>query len=182
MMDVFDGLRSRALTQSIWETDRFGDFRHFAMTADNVSACLKKAGCVEIEKLALTADGKTRYFDWVVPQAWDAYDAELTLILPDGGEESLCDYARTPLCAMMFSAPLARGQYRIVSADCPDWRESFVYTQDHPRDVVAEAVRRGAVGIVSDFFPDYAHVREPDDDMDGACRWENDLFYPRNDT
>ena len=180
MMKAFDGGRCLELVKAIWENDRFGDFRHFRLTADVVENLLREAGAAQVESLPLPADGRTRQLDWAVPRAWDARDAGLVL-LSEGRRVSLCDYASSPLSVMMFSDPLPRGEYTVVPTGCRDWRSRLVYTPGPPKRLVGEAADRGAVGIVSDYFPVYEGVREADDPMEGCCRWENDLFYPRND-
>ncbi len=170
----------------IWESDHFGDFRHFEETSRLIADELSSAGCIDVERLELRADGKTAYGDWVIPRAWDLRDASLKLLLPDGSTEKIANFAETPLCVMMFSANTEEKIYPMVwyekCAPNADLCGKLLYTNGAPKRLVKEALRREAAGIVSDWFPTYSGVREENDDMEGASRWENDLFYPRNDT
>ncbi len=181
MKREFDGNRCLEILKAIWENDRFGDFRHFRHTADTVEKLLRGMGLTDVEALPLPADGATRQLDWTVPRAWDVYDAGM-ILLQESGNAVLADYSTSSLCAMMFSGPLKKGEYTIVPASSGDWRGRIVYTEGAPKDLAGEAVRRGAAALVSDHFPVYPGVREEDDPMGDCCRWENDLFYPRNDS
>lgn len=180
------GMECMKTVNGIWSSDRYADFRHFRETSELVAKELTEAGCIEVEQLELRADGKTAYGDWTVPRAWDLHDARLTLILPGNQRETIASYAETPLCVMMFSANAGKRVYKIINADScaseTDVRGKLLYTEKSPKKMLMYAVENEAAGIISDWFPSYAGIREDNDDMDDASRWENDLFYPENNT
>ena len=61
---------------NIYKTDHYPSFYKFHQTADFVVSELQKMGAIA-RKIEFKADGKTKYGDWTLPKAWDAYDLKL---------------------------------------------------------------------------------------------------------
>ena len=62
---------------SIWENDRWFDFKSFEKTALYCRDVMNEAGLEEVELLPLRCDGETKYGDWLMPRAWDVESASL---------------------------------------------------------------------------------------------------------
>ena len=61
---------------NIYKTDHFPSYHRFHQTADwIVNECLAMGASAR--KIEFKADGKTKYSDWTLPTAWDAYDLKL---------------------------------------------------------------------------------------------------------
>ncbi len=183
--EEFDAERCLADVRDIYSIDLNGDFAHFEHTSRLVAQKMERIGLSEVERLPLRADGEARYGDWTMPRAWTLRAASLYLIGPDGACTALADSADTRLCCAMFSAATdGPRRCRLVDGDRGEthaWRGAVLFTRTAPRAMVRAAMLHGAAGIISDHFPAYPGVRGGDD-MAGHTRWENDLFYPRNDS
>ena len=190
LTETFDAQRCQRHVEEIYASDRWFDFSHFRQTARYCAAQLEWAGIDEVEMLELKADGRTRYGDWVLPQAWDAKSALLRFDGAAAGEPALADYLADPCSLMMFSAPTPPGGIAAEVAVVDDpaaalpgtLKGKLLLTAARPSSMVPLAKAEGAAGILSDYFPHYDAVRNSSDVMQGYSRWENDLIYPVNDT
>lgn len=182
----FEPQRCQKLIEGIYQGDRWFSFPAFERTAGFCAEAMRTAGLSEVEQLPLAADGKTAYGDWVIPRAWAAESASLCTI--DG--TPLADYQQTPCSLVMYSAPTPPGGLTapVVDADAlngPGGEElqgALLLTGRPAKELVPLAKQKGAVGIVSDFFPLYPGVRESREEMGGHSRWDNDFIVPRNTT
>ena len=66
------GERIKKTSTRIWETDRWFTYPKFHQSARFSKEEMKKIGLKDIEILQYEADGKTKYADYIIPQAWDA--------------------------------------------------------------------------------------------------------------
>ncbi|HML46343.1 MAG TPA: DUF4910 domain-containing protein [Clostridia bacterium] len=174
----------------IWENDRLFSFDAFGRTAQYCAARIADAGFAEVETLPLTADGRTAYGDWVVPQAWDAGSARLEILSPTVEEPLLAAYPDTPCSLVMYSAPTppegALGEV-LAAEDASalaglDLSGKLLFVRKAPPSSMLEAaIRGGALGVLSDFFPMYRGVRESRADVYEHCRWENTFAKPLNE-
>ena len=186
LQQEFDTKSCLEILSSIWENDRWFDFKAFEKTARYCESVMNEIGLAEVEMLPLKADGTTVYGDWQMPQAWDVNSA--TLAFADTGEK-LADYLHTPTSLAMYSAPTAAGgvKAQVVDADklsnlsC-DLKGKILLTSDSANTVVALAQKTGAVGIISDFIPLYKNVRDNPMDLKGHSRWDNTFCTPKNET
>lgn len=189
LMIAFNAERCRSHVAEIYNSDRWFDFAHFAKTANYCAGQLKASGLAEVELLPLTADGRTRYGDWVPPQAWDARSAVLRFAEGNGEGPVLADYRADPCSLMMYSAPTAAGGvtaevavvYDAASAVPDTLKGKLLLTGEAPRSLLTLAKAEGALGVLCDWFPLYPGVRDAAGEMAGHSRWENDFVYPRND-
>lgn len=190
LTDSFNAGRCLGHVEQIHACDRWFDFTHFHKSAQYCAAQLTQACLEDVELLPLKADGKTRYGDWVLPQAWYAESATLQFADTATCEPPLADYLADPCSLMMFSAPTVPDVIvaEVVIVDDPllalsgTLKGKLILTEAQPGMLVPLAKTEGALGILSDFFPLYAEVRETAEVMNGYSRWENDLIYPVNDT
>ncbi len=183
---AFDAGRCLGHLRAIWENDRLFSFDAFARTAKTCAARMEAAGLAGVERLPLAADGRTAYGDWVIPRAWDVVDAALSTL--DG--QVLASYRQTPCSLVMYSAPTPPGgiEAPLVRVDDPEKADlaalsgCLLLTGRPAGELVSLAVRAGARGILTDFFPLYPGVRESLEEMRGISRWDNDFIVPVNET
>lgn len=172
----------------IYNNDRWNCFSGYKKTAEFCAEQMKRAGLEEVEMLPLNADGRSAYFDWVIPKAWDAVKGTLALLEPDGAEKVLADYGKTPCSLMMYSAATPPGG---ITAELVDYDENrgfpdqflegkLLLTGHAPGTIADRAVENGAAGIISDFIPLYPGIRDNKDNMMDISRWENGLLCPEN--
>lgn len=174
----------------IWENDRLISYDAFARTADFVEGALNECGFDEVERLKLSADGETKYGDWMMPRAWDAVSAELRISCGSNAALVSASYPETPCALVMYSAPTPPGGVngRVFLADDIDALSgvdlggALLMTGGLPQEIIPLALERGAAGILSDYFPLYAGVRESRADVYDAHRWEGGFGFPNNDT
>ena len=165
-------------------------FSGFGETARWLADALQAQG-LRAEDASYPADGRTKIGGRVMPLAWDVTDAELHLVEPDGAEDLLVSYQRTPYSVVMFSAatdgyavaPLvhfepaqARGYLGWKDEDFEGFpiRGSCVFFEVRPDGLLLEKlIQRGAAAFITDGNgPRTAHhQRQPD-----AVRWINDAF------
>lgn len=185
-----DKYRCYDYVRGIYSNDRWLDFSSFVRTAEYSAEQMKKAGLEEVEMLPLKADGHTAYGDWVIPRAWDAYKGVLRIVEPSSVENpQLADYNQVPCSLAMYSAPTPEGgvDAEVVVIDNPKTadpnsvRGKIIFTPMEPGNAAGLAIRGGALGVISDFFPLYPGIRDKEDIYD-ASRWESGFIYPVNDT
>ena len=187
---VFDKDKAFDNVRRIYENDRYFDFAHFNKTAEAVAELMKEAGMEEVELLPLKADGKTRYGDWVLPRAWDAYDAKLRVVSPQVSDGLLCDYSINPCSLMMTSGgtPEEGIIAEVIDVDAApdpgqlDLKGKVIFTGRYQAEWFTPALEKGAIGIINDFFPIYENVRDSASEMSGHSRWDCDFFLPSNET
>lgn len=183
---AFDKERCLQILREIWQNDRWFSFSAFARTAAVCAGWMEQSGAEEIERISLAADGKTPYGDWVLPRAWDANEASLTM---DDGRV-LADYHTTPCSLIMYSAPTPPEGIcaEVVCVDDPastppdSVSKRLILTGRPAKELVSLAVKGGAYGILSDYFPLYPGVRDSREEMHGVSRWDNDFIVPINNT
>ncbi|MGD0613047.1 MAG: M28 family peptidase [Anaerolineales bacterium] len=179
---AFDQLRS------IYTSDRWFTFPSFERTAAYVYEQMQTAGLAEVELTPGSADGHTRYGDYVIPQAWDARNAQLSVVSPVVEDPLLADYLACPCSLMMFSAPTqASGVIApVIRLDDPasvsqeQARGKIIFTHQRGRGALVEFAKAAkALGVISDWFPAFPDIRDTSA-MEDANRWENNLFAPVN--
>jgi len=98
-----DNLRRKA--ERIAAIEKTFCYSRFAESAGYCYEQLRAAGLAEVELIKLPADGRTAYMDFIMPQAWDAEDAELEVIEPGATSLPLIDYKAMPLSLANRCAP-----------------------------------------------------------------------------
>jgi len=166
------------LTEEVWLSDRYFTYSGFQKTMKLCAARMQAFGA-ETEVGGVAADGKTLVGDWMMPLAWDAEFARLSLVEAPGVSEGrkIIEYPETNTALVMWSAPTAEGGVTAELVWVPDsGKESSYEGVDLEgkvllADVRASAVKkiatdRGAVGVVSMWLP------RAEDQPDGVF-WNN---------
>ena len=175
----------------IWENDRLFSFDAFARTAKVCADRMAEAGLEQIETLPLKADGFTAYGDWLIPEAWDAKTARLTIVSPQVADPILADYPTIPCSLVMYSAatpPEGVAGEVVFAEDAAalqnlDVRGKLLFIRKNkPQAILQAAASGGALGILSDFMPLYPDVRDSREEVYDVHRWENAFAIPKNDT
>ena len=69
------------------ESDRFFTSNAIAETCKRVEKLMREAGLEDVVTYKFPADGKTSYGGWFMPVSWDAQEAILSEVMPDGTEK-----------------------------------------------------------------------------------------------
>lgn len=184
MFDAFKWQRCLGYVRGIWENDHKLTNSAFLKTGAFVEKTMKEIGLEEVEVIMAAADGRTRYAEWVIPQAWEVNEARLAY--EDG--EVIADYRENHLSLSMRSAKTPAGGIwaEVVNADgknAGEWmRGKLLLTARSAGVIKDDALSFGAVGILSDFFPMYKGIRESREEMTGVSRWDVEFIPERNDT
>ncbi len=189
---------ARTLATAIWEHDRMMTTQSFRRSARQCAAVMAEAGLSGVRVEAFPADGRTAFEDIVAPKAWDCRSAEL-IVSGNGKRQRLCSYPDEPLSVAMGCG---RTQKRGVGGEVVWWgqgarpadrkrpgcRGKFVLSDELADRIAPEAVRRGALGIISCAMPAFPPARpEPWDNADGRSwqridpskRWVAFVLTPR---
>ncbi len=168
--EAFDLEEALDILRNIYLIDRWFTFPKFHESADYAVAMMNEAPQVHAEKLEYPADGKSRFFDWTMPLAWDAQEAYLEIIEPKVPDRYLARRMKDPCSLVMWSAPTPPEG---VEAELVYWegldeeqRQSIdlkgkmVFTTQNPREMKPLWASKGAVGIVSSTMPNPEAVSE----------------------
>ena len=159
----------------IWENDHYISYDRYEETAQYCADSMAAAGLKEIEKLSLTADGKTCYHDWKIPKAWRVEHA--TLRYTDG--EVISDYSQVPCCLSMYS-PSTPGPVEAEVIDVCGLTElpadgslagKILLTDLTAAQLLPQAQKAEALGILSCSVRLYPGIRTREDVYD-TCLWE----------
>lgn len=181
---LFDWRRCLAHAENIWNEDRWSRNSAYLKTAAYCLNAMRDMGLAQVESLGLRADGRTAYGEWVMPRAWEARAA--CLRLGGKGGQTLADYERAPCCLSMYSAatPPEGVTAELIDASRAELDESargkLLFTHSPAKTLITPALKYGALGIITDYFPLYPGIRDSRADMAGACRWDNDFMTPAN--
>ncbi|MEM3693189.1 MAG: DUF4910 domain-containing protein [Candidatus Bathyarchaeia archaeon] len=171
------GTNALDLIAHIHDYDRWSSFDRHHEAALYCLRKLEEYG-LEGEIFELPADGEKLYGDWVMPRAWKAKSAKLTLLLEskgegDGkGEVKLCDYNEDPCSLVIYSKPtppegvtaelvMVDGGSKAQDYEGLEVEGKVVFTRDSARASRLEALRHGALGVVSDYLPVIDYYRPP---------------------
>jgi len=176
--------RVYALTKEVWLSDRYFTYPGFRKTMELCAAKMQAFGA-ETEVGGVPADGKTLVGDWMMPLAWDAEFARLSLVEAPGGAggagvaegRKIIEYPETNTALVMWSGPTPEGGVTAELVHVPNSGKASSYEgvdldgKVLLADVRASAAKklasdRGAVGIVSMWLP------QPKDQPDGVF-WNN---------
>ena len=151
------GPKTLELVAAIHGHDRWSTFAQYRRCGHYIATRMCEYGLDHVETLAAPADGVTRYGDWIMPLAWDVAEARLEIARPRHAARILADYAQEPACLAMWSSPTSPEgiEAEIVSlvegAEGADLKGKVVFTDKHAGAARKDLVRRGAIGVVSDF-------------------------------
>lgn len=185
---VFNAEKLKHYISNIYKTDHFPSFYHFHKTADWVVNELKSMGA-QARKIEFKADGKTKYGDWVLPKAWDAYDLKLKDLATG---EIIADYQKIPAHMVMGSGPTrpegAIGEVIYLENEKDiyqvDIRQKFILSKFTPRNLKKYALEQGALGFIfhgslEDFQGDLVRwVNAWSDDPQLWSQTDKDIIFP----
>jgi len=155
------GSNALDIISHIHDLDRWSSFDKYRQSSRYCFKKMKQYG-LEAELFPIPADGEAMHGDWIMPRAWDAKEATLTVLKPDGSADfTLCRYTQAPCSLVMYSKATSPGGVtaEIVVLEGGSKAEDYegvqvhgkvILTDQSPRDVKLEAVKHGAVGIISD--------------------------------
>jgi len=156
-----------ANVRTMWETDRWFDFRHFQQTAEHVAEIMRQAGLDDVKIGYAPADGVTQAGFWQEPMAWDAHVGTLEIVSPKVPEDMrvIADYQRVPASLCMWSGPTPPGGVETEIVLAPkdprnaDLKGKLVLGGHMSKTALAKA---GALGIVHESATNPALLDERD--------------------
>src|SRR5262245_15209682 len=83
-IDERSGERAWKRVSALHMRDRWSSFDRYAESSQYCAEALREAG-LQVDEVAFPADGHTRFGDWIMPLAWDAREANLSLIGREAG-------------------------------------------------------------------------------------------------
>ena len=127
---------------------------------------LRECGFDDLEGTTYPIDGETVLLDGATPLAWEPYGAEVSLLAPTRGK--LVSFEDAPTCLTVWSQPTPAGGMTAEVVDVglglsdTDWQgkdlEGKIAFISHSnrreawKYAAAEALRRGAKGVLTDYF------------------------------
>ncbi len=163
---LLSGENALDIVAHIHDLDRWSSFDRHREASRYCYEKMKQYG-LEAELFPIPADGESVFGDFVMPRAWDAKEATLTLLgNEERGEIELCRYTHEPCSLVVHSKATPPGgtTAEIVMMDggsqAQDYKKvdvagKVIFTRLSPREVKVEAIKHGAVGIISDELPEY---------------------------
>lgn len=184
----FSAEKLKHFITNIYKTDHQPSFFHFHQTADWIVNEFKSMG-VKARKIEFVADGKTKYSDWLLPQAWDAYDLKLK-DLETG--KIIADYQKISTHMVMGSGatPKEGSIGEVVYLEEPEEIEKkdvyrkFILSKFIPQTLKKAALEKGALGFIfhgrlEDFQGDLVKwVNSWSDDPSLWAQTDNDIKIP----
>lgn len=176
------GENARNMAGDIWRWDRTCSFSEYYKSARYCCDRLREAGCAEVKIIHFPADGKTTYGHLTIQKAWDCANADLAVVDPPEQGGRLVSYRDEPYSLAQGSPPTPRGgiEAEVVTVDGAgnpkSWkginaRGKIVLIGDAPRGVQEIAVKKGAVGLVTDSMGTNPIVRPTPMDLADAYCW-----------
>jgi hypothetical protein len=111
--EVIDDKSIFNFVEAIYSNDRLNSFSAYARTAAYCAARMKDAVLNEVETLKVQADGKSHYFDWIVPRAWDPVKGRLHLRTSGKDGEAVSRGEKTVLHAEVVAKSYDGGVYTV---------------------------------------------------------------------
>ena len=157
-----DGERAFDELVQRWMIDRWFTFTGMLKSCQYSASKMKEYGFDEAKVEKFPADGKTAFGYWRMPLAWDARDAKLTIVSPESDAgKVLAHYQSLPCSLAMWSPPTPKKgiEGEVVAFERGDRdadykgksvRGKFVLTNLRGESVRNQAIKRGALCVVSD--------------------------------
>ena len=155
--------------------EKSGCYSDFDASTKFVMQAMREAGFVNIERIAMKADGVTEAFDAVMPQAWDRTGRcflEITGDVPDDLPKIIADSDETTFATSAWAGATSENgdEGEIVfynPDDLSGMRGKWVFFDNMPRGTVSvPLINAGALGVVTTDFKQ--GTADPD-----ATRWLN---------
>jgi hypothetical protein len=151
---------------------------------------MRKAGLDSVALLEYPADGETRYKDYVMPRVWEIEEAELKVIAPVDAPVLLARYSErwesvnsgstgtNPRSGLEAEVVLIPDGTKEEDYEGVDVEGKIVFTHEIARYVKKWAVRKGAIGVITDVMRRFPPVREMGDYED-EVQWH--FFWGHKD-
>ncbi|MDI6774358.1 MAG: M28 family peptidase [Verrucomicrobiota bacterium] len=168
---AYSGDRARRMVAQLHRNDRWITNPRYERSARACRQWMKRLGFDDVELLKFPIDGSRLYGNWKTPKHWTVRRAYLKLRIGNRWQ-TLADYARVPTSVFVYAAP-TRSEVRtmLVPGECADTRGKLVFRSDGKADLL-KLQDQGALGLVTDYAPNWPGVRTDRDFRDGH-RWEN---------
>lgn len=153
---------------------------NFKASTDFLLKVMQESGFEQVERITLPADGKTTYFDCIMPQAWDGLGRSFIRLEDESmtmEERMIADSDKDPFNAGIWGAPTPEGgvtcevtDYRITGADAAALRGKLVLMDGYTQKQYRFISESGAAGVIisdsqgGEEYPDH-------------CRWCNGIAF-----
>lgn len=176
------GDRIKTMAAAIYRYDRWFRFPDFHRSAAYCRDRFRQARLDQVQLRQFPADGKTRYFDYIMPMGWDARDATLTIRPTREPARQVASYRQQPLTLFNYSAPTPPGGVtaEIVHAENEkalehlEFRNKIVFLHDWVTRRMNYLIgRQGGLGVIQDWkhFTRFSPR---------GVKWDNYGFFPDN--
>ncbi len=184
LFDLLGGKISRDFiiehTEAIHRLEGNISYSNFKSSTDYCMEMMKEAGFEGIQRIVLPADGKTVYFDCVMPQAWETTGRSF-LRLEDVAmsmkERMIADSDKDPFTTGIWSAPTPQGgldceivDFRLLDPASPSIRGKLVLMDGFSAKQYRFISDLGAAGVI--ISDSKAGEEYPD-----HCRWSNGIGF-----
>ena len=157
----FDLENLKRNSNQIYNYERDFCYQGFHQSADFCFNQFKESG-ISVEKIPLSADGKTTYLDHTIPEAWEVEDAFLKIVEPKIPDVILAEHKEEAFCVANRCTPTSKDGIiaEVVSAEemknGADIKRKIVFIQNaHPKTIRKEVVKKGGIGIISAYSEGY---------------------------
>ena len=172
--------RIRQNTEEIHRLEGNESNSNFKASTDFAMKMMKEAGFEQVQRISLPADGKTTYFDCIMPPAWDSVGRSFVRLEDDSlteKERLIADSDQDPFNAGVWGAPTPECgitceivDFRKTGADAEAVRGKLVLLDGYSQSQYRFVSKNGGAGVI---ISDSAGGEEYPD----FCRWCNGIGY-----
>ncbi|MBL8025800.1 MAG: M28 family peptidase [Fibrobacteres bacterium] len=175
----FSGDSAKQFTAELYKFNRLISFDAYAAGAAYCAESLKKIGAEDVELLSFPSDGKRMYGNWRSPKSWNVKHAFLELKIA-GKWIRFAGYPEIPTSVFTYAAP-TNGviETKLVPITHTDVKGSLCFC-DPTHENIEKIIKSGALGVATDFSPNWDKVRGPEDFQTGH-RWDNASLFDFQD-
>jgi aminopeptidase-like protein len=173
---AFSGPRAKSFNKDLYAFNRKITHPEYQKGARFCRGLMKQLGFGRVELLQFPIDGKRLYGNWKTPRYWDVREAWLKLKI-NGRWQTFADYKKVPTSVFVYAAP-TRGEVstQLVDMGSSRLRGKLVFCDPADQDRLdldrKHLAQKGALGMATDFSPNWKGVRSDRDFRDGH-RWDN---------
>ncbi len=171
----YSGVKAKNIVNALYQDCRYITNSRYEAATRQAFSIMKEIGLDDVELLKFPCDGKRFYGNWKTPRAWDVSGAFLEVEV-NGKWSRVADYKKIPTSIFVYSSP-TNGDVKteIVSIDNPSLKGKLVFC-DPTDDNIAKINLSNALGVVTDFAPNWEGVRSEKDFRNGH-RWDNSTLF-----
>lgn len=172
--------RIRRNTEEIHRLEGNESYANFRASTDYALQMMKESGFQQVERITLPADGKTAYFDYIMPTAWDLTGRSFIRLEDESmtmQERLIADSDQDPFNAGIWGAPTLEGgitceivDYRTVGPNSELLQGKLVLMDGYSSDQYRFILESDALGVIisdskaGEEYPDF-------------CRWWNGIAF-----